>query len=117
MPRGGDTPVQATARRGDLVSRLGGEEFAVICLNTDFPGAMHMAERLRAAIETQTIDIAEGGHPLQCTVTVGVSQGFADAHALEAALQQADAALYRGKAAGRNRVETAGPSMATPSYA
>lgn len=109
--------LQATARRGDLVSRLGGEEFAVICLNTDFPGAMHMAERLRAAIETQTIDIAEGGHPLQCTVTAGVSQGFADAHALEAALQQADAALYRGKAAGRNRVETAGPSMATASYA
>lgn len=109
--------LQATARRGDLVSRLGGEEFAVICLRTDFPGAMHMAERLRAAIETQTIDIAEGGHPLQCTVTVGVSQGFADAHALEAALQQADAALYRGKAAGRNRVETAGPSMATASYA
>lgn len=42
---------------------------------------------------------------LQCTITIGVSQHFADASALEAAMRQADAALYQGKAAGRNRVE------------
>lgn len=44
---------------------------------------------------------------LHCTVTVGVSHHFMGAQGLEAAMQEADAALYRGKAAGRNRVELA----------
>lgn len=47
------------------------------------------------------------GHPLHCTVTIGVSHGLGDAHALENAMREADAALYRGKDAGRNRVEWA----------
>ena len=99
--------LQATARRGDLVSRLGGEEFVVICLDTSEAGVLQLAERLRVAIETQAMQIAGAAQPLLCTITVGVSHRFGNAQALQDAIQQADAALYRGKATGRNRVESA----------
>lgn len=42
---------KSTARLGDLICRLGGEEFAVICLGADRAGAMQLAERIRVAIE------------------------------------------------------------------
>lgn len=97
--------LRATVRGGDLAGRIGGEEFVVICLDTDVLGVMHLAERLRAAIENQAIKITGSDHPLHCTITVGVSRNFAGAHVLEDAMREADAALYRGKAAGRNRIE------------
>ena len=102
--------LQSAVRRGDLVGRIGGEEFVVICLETDADGAMQLAERLRAAMEKQTIRVAGLERSLQCTVTIGVSHSFKDATALDNAMRQADAALYRGKAAGRNRVEVVQPA-------
>lgn len=99
--------LRATVRRGDLAGRVGGEEFVAICLDSDAAGSVRLAERLRAAIEAQSVDLAGGSHGLRLTVTIGVSQRFASAAALAEAMQQADAALYRGKAAGRNRVEAA----------
>ncbi|ART48922.1 GGDEF domain-containing protein [Acidovorax carolinensis] len=99
--------LRTTVRGGDLAGRFGGEEFVVICLDTDVLGVMHLAERLRAAIENQAIQVTGSDHPLHCTITVGVSRHFANAHVLEDAMREADAALYRGKAAGRNRIELA----------
>ena len=99
-----------TMRRGDLTSRIGGEEFVAICLGTDVEGVTHLAERLRTAIETQPLLTAGMEQPLYCTVTIGISHGFASVHALEDAMRQADTALYSGKAAGRNRVEQAPPA-------
>ena len=98
--------LQATARRGDLVSRLGGEEFVVVSLGADDLGATQLAERLRAAVAQKTIKTAGADQPLRCTVTIGVSNSLFNEHALEDAMRQADVALYRGKAAGRNRVES-----------
>ena len=66
-----------------------------------------MAERLRAAIENQAINTTGEGYQLHCTVTVGISHPFAHLHAFEDAMQEADDALYRGKATGRNRIEWA----------
>ena len=102
--------LQSAVRRGDLVGRIGGEEFVVICLETDADGVMQLAERLRAAMEKQTIRVAGLERSLQCTVTIGVSHSFKDATVLDSAMRQADAALYRGKAAGRNRVEMVQPA-------
>ena len=99
--------LRSTARRGDLTGRIGGEEFVAVCLETDGDGVMQLAERLRAGIENQAIRIADAGPVLRCTVTIGISPPFQGTHGLEDALRQADAALYRGKAAGRNRVEWA----------
>lgn len=99
--------LRTTVRLGDLTGRIGGEEFVVICLDTDVQGAMHVAERLRAAIANASIQMTGADHPLHCTITIGVSQSFASSHVLEDAMREADAALYRGKAAGRNRIEWA----------
>ena len=99
--------IRTTVRGGDLSGRIGGEEFVVICLDTDAPGVMHLAERLRAALENHAIEIPGSDQPLHCTVTIGVSPPFASAPVLEEAMKEADAALYRGKAAGRNRIELA----------
>lgn len=97
--------LRQTLRRGDLASRTGGEEFVIVCLNADQAGVIHLAERLRAAIERQTVPLPGPKGPLRCTVTIGVSLPFGSVDGFDAAMQEADAALYRGKGAGRNRVE------------
>jgi diguanylate cyclase (GGDEF)-like protein len=97
--------LSATARQGDLTCRLGGEEFVVIALNTDRTGAMHLAERMRTAIERSEVPGTGRKQPIRCTVTIGVSTEFTSAQDFDETMQQADAALYRGKTAGRNRVE------------
>lgn len=92
-------------RSGDLTGRIGGEDFLAICLETDCVGIIQLAERLCTAIENQAIKIAGADHLLSCTVTIGISPNFHDMRGLKDALRQADSALYRGKATGRNRVE------------
>ena len=92
-------------RRGDLVSRMGGEEFTIVCFGADEEGVLHLAERLRAAIEQQAVPLADMTTVLRCTVTIGISLAFQGADGFDTALQEADAALYRGKASGRNRIE------------
>ena len=106
--------LRTTVRSGDLAGRIGGEEFVAICLGSDAQGALHLAERLRAAIENQALWVNGIDHPLRCTVTIGVSQPFMGTQALEEAMQQADDALYRGKAAGRNQIASAPADQATP---
>jgi diguanylate cyclase (GGDEF)-like protein len=101
--------LQNTARQGDLACRLGGEEFVLACLHTDDTGALQLAERLRMAIAQAQVPGPALHGPIRCTATIGISEGFDHASALDQALQQADAALYRGKAGGRNRVEQALP--------
>ncbi len=105
--------LRQTVRRGDLTARIGGEEFVAICLDTDSAGALHLAERLRANIQRQSAHVADTATPLHCTATIGVSNHFVGAQGLEGAMREADVALYRGKAAGRNRVETATAPTAT----
>lgn len=104
--------LKATARQGDLICRLGGEEFVVIALETDEAGAMQLAERIRAAIELGMAPDSGQQPAIRCTATIGVSDRFTTAQAFDVALQRADAALYRGKTAGRNRVEWALPAQA-----
>ncbi|QLF93729.1 GGDEF domain-containing protein [Pseudomonas sp. ABC1] len=99
--------LKANARQGDLICRLGGEEFVIIALDTDRAGVMQLAERTRAAIEHCEVADARLNQPIRCTATIGGSDQFTGPHAFDEALQQADAALYRGKTSGRNRVEWA----------
>jgi diguanylate cyclase (GGDEF)-like protein len=97
-------------RKDDLVCRLGGEEFAAICMGADDAAALRVAERIRGAIENKVMLQGPGYEGLRCTVTVGISHRFDGEAVLERAMQEADAALYRGKQAGRNRVEWALPA-------
>jgi diguanylate cyclase (GGDEF)-like protein len=87
------------ARENDTPIRLGGEEFCIVMPNTDPPGAIQAAERLRS----ETSRRLRGLVSPTITVSIGVaatSHGVLDAHAL---LGAADRGLYAAKAAGRNR--------------
>lgn len=99
------TVLRGVLRGGDLASRTGGEEFVIVCLDADEDGMVRLAERLRCAIEIQAMPVPGANVPLRCTVTIGISHAFHGADGLDVAMQEADAALYRGKASGRNRVE------------
>lgn len=92
----------------DIAGRYGGEELCVILPNTPLAGAIRFAESLRLRIAAQTHQI--GPRMLGVTASLGVGafdhQDIADAESL---LRQADAALFRAKRGGRNRVE--GPSI------
>jgi diguanylate cyclase len=94
--------VLATQLRGsDFVGRWGGEEFLLVAPATPMHAGLEIAERLRVAIAAWEFD-----HGQPVTLSIGVSQFLQgdDSHGL---LQRADKALYRAKAAGRNRVEIA----------
>jgi diguanylate cyclase (GGDEF)-like protein len=90
-------------RGGDFVARLGGEEFLVGCEGADPAAVGLLAERLRRAVAERGYALPEGGE-LHCTVSVGVSRPFDRRAAWDAALREADQAMYAAKAAGRNRV-------------
>ncbi|NYZ62951.1 GGDEF domain-containing protein [Luteimonas sp. SJ-16] len=88
----------------DLLCRMGGEEFAAVCPGADAATALRLAEHIRIAVAS-TVLLQVAGEAVRCTVTVGISRCFDDDASLVGAMQDADAALYRGKNAGRNRVE------------
>jgi diguanylate cyclase (GGDEF)-like protein len=97
----------------DEPARYGGEEMAVILPETDLSGAELLAERMRTAIEGLSIPRLDGtDSPLRVTASFGVAslpQSAADKDSLIAA---ADAALYRAKRSGKNRVKRAEPAPA-----
>ncbi|CAM5206072.1 diguanylate cyclase OS=Castellaniella defragrans (strain DSM / CCUG 39792 / 65Phen) OX=1437824 GN=BN940_01901 PE=4 SV=1 [Castellaniella denitrificans] len=100
--------LESVRRPGDLAARYGGEEFAVILPGLDVHAAEGMAERIRARVEALAITHAHGLSG-RVTISVGVAEmDLDDAHGAETLVGRADAALYRAKAGGRNRVETAG---------
>ncbi len=92
-------------RAGDLATRYGGEEFAVVLPSTGASGALDIAEVIRRAVAaTDTRSIVEGGYPV--SVSIGVAATVPLAGSGSAALvHSADAALYQAKRNGRNRVE------------
>ena len=98
---------QAVKRPADFVARYGGEEFAVILPDTDAIGAIDLAERVRVAVEASSLPHA-GNPPFNVvTVSIGVatSAPFEVAESLgQILLERGDAALYRAKDGGRNRV-------------
>lgn len=91
-----------TLRGVDVLGRIGGEEFAALLPETEIQDAVYAAERLRAAVES--MEIVAGKMPLSVTISLGVAQ-WDGTENLESLLNRADAALYRAKEAGRNRVE------------
>jgi diguanylate cyclase (GGDEF)-like protein len=91
------------ARQVDIVARYGGEEFTVILPDTDLEGGTTFAERLRDRVAKY--DFAEVGDALHATVSIGVAT-FTENEEMkaEAIVERSDAALYRAKQAGRNKV-------------
>lgn len=90
-------------RQPDVLGRLGGEEFAVLLPGVAPDIGMKVAEKLRRLVQDLEVDIGTGT-PLGCTVSIGVTELRAQDETPAVALARADAALYRAKAGGRNRV-------------
>jgi diguanylate cyclase (GGDEF)-like protein/PAS domain S-box-containing protein len=96
--------LRAFRRPGDLASRYGGEEFAVILPETDELGAMYVADKLRTIVHALALE-HRGSELGRVTISLGVACAETGTSIDQAALvQQADQALYLAKAAGRNKV-------------
>ena len=98
----------------DTTARYGGEELALILPETDLDGAALLAERVREAVESIHVAGARGGGSLQVTASFGVAAAPQSGSEREALVAAADAALYRAKRAGKNRVETTLGAVTAP---
>jgi diguanylate cyclase (GGDEF)-like protein len=94
--------VRQHARGEDLPARIGGEEFALLLPECDLVAAAAFAERLREAIAAAAF--APGGEPRRITVSIGISALGFGRDSRSTLMAAADAALYRAKSEGRNRV-------------
>ena len=88
-----------TLRNGDYLARFGGEEFVIFLEGADAGTASRIAERLRATLEQF---LRAGDQPVTASVGVALKHWTMEP---DEAVREADAAAYRAKAAGRNRVE------------
>lgn len=96
--------LQATLRPYDRVGRFGGEEFVVLVPGVEGHVGV-IAERVRQAIAGEPVTVAAVEGALAMTVSIGVAVASRSAVEPQAMLAAADRALYRAKAAGRDRVE------------
>jgi len=101
-------------RAVDAVGRWGGEEFIFVLEGTSLPQAHAMMERMRRSVESLRAPC--GNHTHHVTMSVGVATA-AGAESPGVVLRHADAALYRAKQAGRNKVVTARPDAGAGSSA
>lgn len=91
-------------RPNDFIARFGGEEFVLLMPDSALEEALAVGEGLRAAIEACPFHFK--GEPVTITMSMGLAQ-FQPGERSDLALKRADEALYRAKAAGRNRVQAA----------
>ncbi len=97
--------VRTLLRRGDVVCRMGGEEFLLLAPEADQEMGPIIAERLRATIEKDPFDLP-GGEKLTVTCSLGVctAHGLKAGEPFDEHIKKADLALYRSKETGRNKV-------------
>lgn len=104
---------QTILRSQDLLFRLGGDEFLILLPHSRRDEALDIAERLRARVEAQVFTPDRNGmRPV--TMSIGVATGVPGETTSDDLIRQADAAIYRAKAQGRNRVIASEPAFAVP---
>ncbi|NDY41826.1 GGDEF domain-containing protein [Dissulfurirhabdus thermomarina] len=97
--------ISQEVREIDRVYRYGGEEFVVLLPETDFDGALVVAERLRSRVESRVLKCkGDEDISLKITASFGVTTGGPEDANPKAVLARADKALYKAKEEGRNRV-------------
>jgi len=101
--------MQNSVRGIDLLGRWGGEEFVALLPGASGEAALLVAQRIRGNIEKTFIPVSRHGgsdatHSVRLTASVGVATWMGSEDTAELMLKRADAALYRAKEAGRNRV-------------
>ncbi len=101
-----------TWRKGDVVARIGGEEFAVLVGVQDRAQVLEMVERLRLRLSRAVVPVEQGAG-FTMTASFGVAYAArADAPSVKSLLKRADRLLYRAKLAGRDRVEVEASALA-----
>ena len=95
--------IRASIRKEDIACRYGGEEFGLILPATDRADAEGVAERIRNRFAEQRFK-TDGVRTFTCTISLGLALWKSDYRGPGELLQRADAALYRAKSAGKNRV-------------
>ena len=100
--------LRQVGRSIDHVARAGGEEFWMLIPSTGVDGATQLAERLRRAIGEMKVSTPRGEVTL--TVSIGVAIADRAGETQEALMQRLDAALYRAKQGGRDRIDLAAPA-------
>lgn len=96
--------IRATLRQSDLLGRYGGDEFLIVSPETDQKSAQRAADRIRASVTGLPIQLKDGS--LSLTTSIGLTTNEKDyGLALITLVEQADAALYAAKEAGRDRIQ------------
>ena len=95
--------INETVRKPDIVSRYGGEEFAIILPETSLKGAVILAERLRKNVEQQ--DVKSSGGTIRVTISLGLTVWEPESAVTQKVdiIEAADKALYASKSGGRNK--------------
>ncbi len=101
--KGFGAQLQETVRSGDLICRLGGEEFVVVMPGADAAEAARIAERARRTTERREFPVDGAAGSVSITVSIGLAEWREDWDSAEL-YRRADRALYLSKSAGRNRV-------------
>ena len=101
--------VRASTRMDDIIGRFGGEEFIAI-VPGGLESANKIAERVRASFEAAGVTVAD--HAIGATVSIGAAISYDPVKSIDALIARADAALYRAKHDGRNRLHIAEEEMA-----
>lgn len=103
--------VQRICRNSDILTRYGGEEFIIVCHDTDVNEVSQLAERIRRSVERLTIESL--GFPGPQTISIGVHTLSSDKElTVDQLISRVDNALYCAKKAGRNRVVITGREKA-----
>ena len=94
--------ISSSVRHSDFVIRMGGDEFLAVLADSSADKAMEVAERIRSSLEANRFQV--DSRTFQLTVSLGVAIYPADSEDFEDCMRAADAALYRAKKAGSNKV-------------
>lgn len=100
--------LRKATRAVDFPGRYGGEEFILLCPETDLDHAYSVAERIRSKLERRQFDVG-GGQLVSVTASFGMAEFPIHGKGAEPVIGAADAALYEAKRAGRNCVKAASP--------
>jgi len=95
--------IKRSVRNTDVAGRYGGEEFAILLVDTDLAQAGYFAERLRKLVERSELKLSSD-KALNYTISVGIAELNGEYPTLESWIKQADDALYQSKRQGRNQV-------------
>ena len=94
--------LRESVRTEDVICRVGGDEFLIICPDSDLASALIVAERVRVAVSR--MEIVAGNATIHSSLSIGVAQRDGSMAELDALIKRADEGAYMAKARGRNRV-------------